>query len=1005
MQHILKLFTEKVNHHPDAIAVLDKDIQLTYKQLDEYSTSVALHLQTLGISKGELVPLFMKPDSYLMITVLALYKLGAAYLPVSPKFPLERSLFLFEDSGSKFVITNTSLKINNFQIIDVTTIPLQNHVDIKTQYGELAYVIYTSGSTGRPKGVKVSHANLMNLVQNMQTYYPIQPGDRYLLTTPFTFDVSVCEIFGWIIGSGALVTTSLESTTDYDNLVPSIRDFSVTHVALSPSVLNMLLNILTIEDLGIMNNHLKYLMVAGEEFQVSLAKRVTTMLPDVQVDNLYGPTEATVYTTRYPILNAQELDQYVPIGVELDNVLVKIYGQDMEELEDGETGELLIGGAGVAIGYHNQPELTKERFVTIDDNRYYRTGDQALRLPDGNLRFLGRNDSQVQINGIRIELGEIESTLLDHINEIQMTKVIYYNKKLYCFFVTKRESLDDITIRQKLEQMLPVYMIPKIFISKDHLPITVNGKVDTNELIREIQDLDSQTVNETLSLIEAQVHQIFREQLNVKHLSKYDRFFDQGGNSLDSLTVLLKLERQFGLRLNQDFLYNYQTVAEVVQYLEYNQCGNEEKYSFEGLPIDLDDVLKQIECSFFNNQKRLGKPVREYDAYYLQKTYVFDNFTSNVELEMVLPNSISTKDILNAMKRLVNKAELLRSRLVRGESSLLFEEFESLKSLEFPVIRLSGSSEQQLEQLKHAKVHLHRLLMENVTDHLMHHGALFHSHSGTKLIWVFSHNITDQSNIHIIKKHLTELLYQGKTSYPDYPRYRDFISYINRNNNIGDVLIHELTVEMREAIQTRLEIEQSQEVLLLRTSNIVTGTSIERITALNFVISQLICHSTGSDKLTFSTLYNLREFAGIDVRSQIGDYHTTLCFVGRRNETMSVFGNRMAALLNEYRKGFQPMNVIFNTYPVMSEKQRELEAIYDLNPVVKTNYIGEVTSEQLPEVLASLQATKEKLNKFPVKKVYVTAFSKENEFYIAFLTTPALSHEVLDRFHLEVLTD
>ncbi|PFC81033.1 hypothetical protein CN272_27955 [Bacillus anthracis] len=1013
-KHVMKKFKEKVNSIPDKLAIIDNQHQYTYAELDAITDKVAFYLKKKGVEVGAVVPLLLKPSTFTVVSILSLYKLGAAYLPISTKFPYHRIQYLLDESSSNLFITDIILD-NDFdqEAINVEEIKKEieelDKIDLKLEIGDFAYILYTSGSTGNPKGVIISQDNLMHILENMQKYYPIKQSDKYLLTTPYTFDVSVVEIFGWVLGGGSLVISNSESTEGLRELIPQIKKHNITHMALSPSILNMLLNVSSSFDIKIINENLKYLMIAGEEFKPSLAKKTLELLPDVQVDNLYGPTEATIYTTRYT-LKESEIQEIVPIGKELDNVQIKILDLNKEEVANGQVGELYISGEGLSMGYHNLPDVTHAKFSILNKNLYYATGDLCKRLSNGDIVFLGRIDSQVQINGIRVELGEIENTILKKIDDIEMAKVLYHEKKLYCFYKLK-QGYKNIKLKELLEEHLPTYMIPSLYDVVEEFPLTTNGKIDSKCLLENFNQ-HNLMVKEELNVTEEIIKNIFCEVLKIKSdkVSKVDNFFNNlGGDSLANITCILQLEAKFDISLDDDFLYRYSSIEQISRYLLKNKSDvkvRKESQSIsnpQSVGIDFGNLIKQSREK--NNEIFLDSGIKDaYEAYYLQKVYFFDEFKTTVDIEVTLDKKQSLQAIKKAYIGLLNNHELLRSILVNKNNKLFFNEFNLIKEIDIPVINLSFSIEpKSLKQyIQEIKQCLHSDLVENTIGNLLHRVALIKTNNNYKLLLVLSHHIADYSNVHIIKKEIFNNLELQKNNLGR-KHYKEFIDFVNKNNNLEDIICDGYTKELDSIGKQELLVEAVDDLLVLSTEKPRDKNTPNKIISyINYLTSQLLCNTLNKEKIIISTIYNVRDFENICFENCIGDYHSSVTLYGIKNESYRDFEDRMDQLIRRYQKGYNPMNEIFKTYPEMNEKQKYLEKIYDLNPSVKTNYLGELRGESIDELYDSLELTKEQLSKFPVSRVYMTCFSTVNEIRLIFLTKPNVQENILDKLGLKI---
>lgn len=408
------LFEEQVARTPDAIALIFRDAQLTYAELNRSANQLAHHLQGLGVGPDTIVGISVERSLAMIVGLLGILKAGGAYLPLDPTYPPDRLAFMLQDAAPRQIVAQAQFcnmfpHASHVILLDadagtISEQPSHNPISHVTP-AHLAYVIYTSGSTGQPKGVLVEHRGLYNLAQAQINAFCVEPGHRVLQVASLNFDASISEIV-MALGAGAtLVLASVEAIFPGPALTQTLQQQAITHVTLVPSALALL----TPTELP----EIQTLIVAGEACSATLGAR---WQKGRRFLNAYGPTEITVCATIMDCATWCDQQQPPPIGRPLANTQIYLLDQTGQPVPVGVTGELYIGGVGVARGYLNRPELTAEKFITnpFDSGRLYKTGDLARWLPDGNIEFLGRIDQQVKLRGFRIELGEIEAALNQH---------------------------------------------------------------------------------------------------------------------------------------------------------------------------------------------------------------------------------------------------------------------------------------------------------------------------------------------------------------------------------------------------------------------------------------------------------------------------------------------------------------------------------------------------------------------------------------------------------------
>jgi amino acid adenylation domain-containing protein len=477
---IHELFEQQAAAKPHAVALVHKDEQLTYRELNERANKLAHHLRRLGTGPESLVGVCLERSVDAVVAILGVLKAGGAYLPLDPSYPRERLSWMLADAGAQIVITEEYLERNADEI------ETQINADIKTTINSenLAYLIYTSGSTGTPKGVLVSHRNLVHSTFARFRYYQ-ERLDSFLLLSPFAFDSSVAGLFWTLCRGGMLVIPEEDSHQDPAYLAELIERHSVSHLLGLPALYELILREARPRQL----TSLRTVIVAGEPCPAELVQHHAETLPHAALFNEYGPTEATVWSSVYRFVPSVPFCGSVSIGRPVANTQIYVLDSQLQPVPIGVTGEVYIGGDGVARGYLNHSDQTAERFVpnafsAKPGARFYRTGDLARFLADGNIEYIGRNDFQVKIRGYRIELSEIELALAQH-PDVREAVVLANktNERLTAYVVLKEiSSATTKQLKDFLKERLPEYMLPASFVVLDALPLTTTGKVDRNAL-------------------------------------------------------------------------------------------------------------------------------------------------------------------------------------------------------------------------------------------------------------------------------------------------------------------------------------------------------------------------------------------------------------------------------------------------------------------------------------------------------------------------------------------
>ncbi|KAA2221404.1 non-ribosomal peptide synthetase family protein [Chryseobacterium sediminis] len=571
------LFRKQALLHPDKKAVVFQDQEITYGDLDQRSNQIANLLLSKGIKEGKYVPIWLDRSLEWIVAVLGVIKTGAAYVPIDPAYPVKRVEFILSDTNADMIITNKNLEKHLSETVRTKVLDLssmENLDDLPSEYPEikihqnnLAYTIYTSGSTGKPKGVMVSHQAIQHLVTWHNHHFHVDQSSKLTLVAGLAFDISVWETWSALTSGATLFIADNEERTDPHALVDYYRKNQITHgfvpTVLAPPVVNCTRNY---NDLK-----LKYLFTGGEKLKPVLTTELSYELIDY-----YGPTECTVFATFKKVKDIN--GKYVSsIGKPIANAKAYILGENRELLPVGAVGELCIGGNILADGYLNNKELTDSKFIDNpfrETEKLYRTGDLAKWKPDGDIEFLGRIDNQVKIRGFRVELGEIERTLVQQ-KDIKEAFVISKETEgstqyLIAFVVLKPEAEKDVSsVRNALKEELPGYMIPAQIVFIDKIPLTANGKTDTQSL-KELADKEAKELisfesptNET----ERIVVDVWSSALERSVINITDNFFDIGGNSLLVAAVAVALQRKLDVKVYLRDIYQFPVLQELSEVL------------------------------------------------------------------------------------------------------------------------------------------------------------------------------------------------------------------------------------------------------------------------------------------------------------------------------------------------------------------------------------------------------------------------------------------------------
>nr|UXE46115.1 linear gramicidin synthase subunit B [uncultured bacterium] len=573
-------FEFQVEQTPDAVALTCGDESLTYAELNARANRLARRLRIMGVGPEVLVGLYSTRSTAMVAGLLAVLKAGGAYVPLDPSYPAERLAFMLDDARPAVLLTECRL-LDNLPDCDARVVALDDewasaHADDESNLDggvsavNLAYVIYTSGSTGKPKGVQVGHGALDNLLQSMRGLLSTSGQDTLLAVTTLSFDIAALEIFLPLIVGGRVELIDREVAADASRLAARLDDPRATFLQATPATWRSLL------EAGWRGKPALTMLCGGE----ALTRRLADRLIDkgAALWNLYGPTETTVWSSAGRV---EPGSGPVSIGLPIANTRLRVLDRRLRAAPVGVTGELYIGGVGLARGYRNRPGLTAERFIpdpfgSPPGGRLYRTGDLARWRPDGTLEFLGRIDHQVKIRGFRVELGDVESALARH-PEVRDVVVVARPDSTeemgLAAYIVPRDGTSPTTpseLRRWLQGRLPEYLIPSVFVNLDALPLTPNGKVDRRALP------DPDQLRRGLGAdfvpprgpIEQAIAEVCAELLGGGPVGVHDNFFERGGHSLLAVQLRARLGRIFDIEVPlRDFLEE-PTVARLARAVE-----------------------------------------------------------------------------------------------------------------------------------------------------------------------------------------------------------------------------------------------------------------------------------------------------------------------------------------------------------------------------------------------------------------------------------------------------
>lgn len=573
---ISSLFEKQVHQNATRTAVVWQDNQYTYAQLDSMSNYLAVNLMESGLKAGDRVGLLIEEGIMQIVAILAVIKIGAVYIPMDCDYPADRIAYMMNDSSAEMVITQKmyvnsvcedikKFIISNTEIESVMNDNCTFNSPDNLSGEDETYIIYTSGSTGKPKGVIICGKSILRTVINTN-YFNVIPEDKVLQMSNYTFDASVFNIFGTLLNGATLVIVPKNILLEMPKFAELIRNQHITKALIITAIFNMLVDY----DASCLQSVDK-IYIGGEALSCVHIRKALEVLGAGHLINAYGPTEAAVVSTYYEINQLDDIKNTIPIGKAISNTSLYVIDEYKNILPANMIGELCIGGIGLAKEYLNNPQITTDKFITLNNNsdeRVYRTGDRTMMRTDGNVVYLGRIDTQIKLRGYRIELGEIEQCL-NSIDGIAESAVISNKDSTGSVYIsayyTIRNGYETILttahIRKLMKQSLPEYMIPSRINCIDEMPITANGKIDKKALMS-IKVKATETPVMEISRTAEIILDNMRNVLDNPALNASDDFFDNGGHSMKAILLVQRLH-EIGIDIMVNDIMNHHTALEL----------------------------------------------------------------------------------------------------------------------------------------------------------------------------------------------------------------------------------------------------------------------------------------------------------------------------------------------------------------------------------------------------------------------------------------------------------
>lgn len=574
---IRDLFRECAVNNEDNTAIVCNNVKISYRELFSKASSIASYLLEHNLSLEAPVCVLLDRNESYVITVIGIILAGGFYIPLDKKFPRNRIDEIVKDSSSKFVIDEELyLQASSYKFSEITPHVISEH--------SLCYAIYTSGSTGKPKGVLIEHSSLVNLLFAFENISKTDSVDISASVCPFTFDVSVWEIFSALCFGRTLHLLDNNKIINAIYFSNYITKNSIQSLYIPPGMLEPLASRLSMNNKG--NIKIKRFLTGVEPIRQSVLAKYKKLNPDIIIINGYGPTESTICSTFFEFNTTGNPNDITPIGKEIENYSVRIVDDNLKESPTDVQGEIIIAGAGLSRGYMNLPDETNKRFITAEfenciHKKFYKTGDFGYKLADGNIMFSGRKDNQVKFRGYRIELEEIEKAInkIDGIKEscVLLKKISDETSTLISYY--SPDDLNESEVKFSLKQFIPDYMMPVTFVKMKSLPRTDAGKLDRKAL--SLIPVESIDVDELfIENIEDRLKDIWKDILKKDSIEADDNFFESGGNSLEAFNLISKIFSHTSIEISFKFLFSHPTIKSLAEEIrrKYRQPCNHKEF-------------------------------------------------------------------------------------------------------------------------------------------------------------------------------------------------------------------------------------------------------------------------------------------------------------------------------------------------------------------------------------------------------------------------------------------
>ncbi|MDD3303554.1 MAG: amino acid adenylation domain-containing protein [Clostridia bacterium] len=820
---VIELFEEQVKKTPDNIAIIFEDCKITYRELNERANKLAHYLtEKKNVQQGDIISLLLDRTPEIIISMLAISKTGAAYLPIDVEFPIERIKYMLNDTSSRLLITNKDLDNEfNIEYIDIRE-KLSNYsnknLSNKHNMSDIMYIIYTSGTTGKPKGVIVKNTNVTNLLFAAYNYEELSECKAWGAFSTYSFDISVLEIFVPLVHGKVIVLANEAEQKMPDKMGKLIQNNQIDVINMTPTRMKLLLDY---DDKNNFLKSLKRIMLGGEVFPNIFFRKLKTMTKAKIYDG-YGPTEITVWSSAKLINEESDIN----IGKALPNMKSFILDSNNELLPINVVGELCIGGKGVSTGYFNNIEATKKSFVDFDGETVYKTGDLAYYNFSGDLVYVGRKDSQIKLHGLRIEIEEIETIIRRYDGILQAAVIVNDRSQLLAYYCSSKNIVIK-DLKKYLKSFLPKYMIPQFYMQVKEMSINTLGKIDKSKLpnINVLINEYIEPVNSRQKLLV----DFIKKELNLVRFGITNDLFEVGGDSLFAIKLSLYINDKFNTNITPKEIFDNSTV--------------------ELLEKSMDKISIKKDENIICDQQRFPLTMAQkgiFSSYSLDP----DNVMYNTPFELEFPIDINLDLLMKSVEDTINSNETFFD-VIEVYDGELYQSINNDNKLILNNIAIS--EEDYLVEKKHfvrpfdlMKGPLYRVKVYNTTKKIYvlfdFHHIIFDGYSMSNLLYNIKNNYEKLSN-------KIEQIYFGKIAFLE-EKQRNSVEYSKAKKFFmekfeGELPINSLPTDRPRKIRTyrgdkitvALDVDVAQKIRKFSAEHGITINNIF-LAMFNFILSK-----------------------------------------------------------------------------------------------------------------------------------------------------------------------